>query len=143
MDDINRLVSELCALIERMPGVTVQSSHVTSALLAITLSVTTIKSVGPLAYASSGANIRINLWTTAQGIPREDQENAAHLRFEIIAKDSDGEITKASERFEWFGVYLVRYLHDVGRLSDDEVRRLLTLWKGLPKRMVKPGDLRQ
>ena len=76
MDDINRLVSELCVLIERMPGVTVQSSHVTSALLAITLSVTTIESVGPLAYASSGANIRINLWTTAQGIHREDQENA-------------------------------------------------------------------
>jgi hypothetical protein len=53
-----------------------------------------------------------------------------HLRYRVTAKDSEDRPNGALEDFQFFGVYVVWYLHAVGSLEAKEANRLLTDWDG-------------
>ena len=123
-------VNEICALLKLLPGVAIVSKRVTSAILEITFVVEKIESIGPLAYASEGANVALHLWSEAPNAPLEAHSNPAHVRFRLMAKNYALQQSCAGENFRNFGVRLLNYLREIKAVEASEASRLCALWSG-------------
>ena len=131
MDDANAiLVEELSGLLRRLPGVSIDSADIRPGHLSLIVGIEKIESIGPIVYCASGANVPLDMWTTAPPKPLHERANPAHLRYRIMAKNVEGQPNAALEAFEFFGVFLVWYLHGVGALAEPDANRLLKLWDG-------------
>jgi hypothetical protein len=130
MSNARVTVAELEALLGRLPGVSVVSTEAPPGHLTIIMRIEQIESLGPIVYCVGGANVHFDIWTTTPPEPITERINAAHLRYRVIAKDSEDRPNGALDDMQFFGVYLVWYLHAVGALDTKEANRLLTDWDG-------------
>jgi hypothetical protein len=96
----------------------------------MTVMIRRTESIGPFVYCANGANIPVEVWTTAPPKPIEERSDPAHLCYRALAKISEGGRDAALERFKNLGNFLAWYLHGVGLLPTPEANRLLTLWNG-------------
>ena len=131
MDDLQKTLHELSALLARLPGVSVASTHCTMSRIDVTLRILAIESIGPLTYAAKGANVGFNFWSNAPGRPFSTQADPALVCYSISAKNGVGEDADALDHIQSFGVYVAWYLQGIGALDDVEANRVLALWNGL------------
>jgi hypothetical protein len=130
MSDARATLAEVKGLLERLPGVSVVSTDAWPGAIAIIMKIEQLESLGPIVYCVGGANVHFDIWTTTPPQPIEERRSPAHLRYRVTAKDSDDSPNGALEDFQFFGVYLVWYLHAVGALEATEANRLLRDWDG-------------
>ncbi len=131
MDELQKTLHELSSLLERLPGVSVVSTHCTSSYVDVTLRILAIESIGPIAYAAQGANVGFNLWSEAPGRPLSTQGDPALVRYSISAKNSVVDGADALDHIQSLGVYIAWFLQGTGILNDVEANRVLDLWNGL------------
>ena len=131
MDEPQKTLHELTALLARLPGVSVASRHCTPSHIDVTLRILAIESIGPVAYAAQGANIVLNIWSDAPGRPFSARADPALMCYSISAKNGVGETADALDRIQSFGVYIAWFLQGIGALGDIEANRVLALWNGL------------
>ncbi len=130
MDEAQKTMSELMAVLHKMPGVSVDSTDIRDGHISIVLSIELIKSIGPIVYAANGANLPLDIWTNAPREPLHERANPAHLRYIITAKSPGANPHAALETIQLFGVFLVWYLNGIGSIAGTEANRLLTMWNG-------------
>jgi len=130
MNSARTTLAELERLLERLPGVSIVSTEAAPGHLTIIMKIEQIESLGPIVYAVGGANIHFNLWSTAPGESLTERKNPAHLRYQVTAKDSKDRPNGALDDMQFFGVYLVWYLHAARALDTEDANRLLTNWDG-------------
>jgi|SRR6266850_3191756 len=130
MSDAGTTLAEVKGLLERLPGVSVVSTDAWPGAIAIIMKIEQLESLGPIVYCVGGANVHFDIWTATPPQPIEERRNPVHLRYRVTAKDSKDRPNGALEDFQFFGVYLVWYLHSVGALDAKEANRLLIDWDG-------------
>ena len=130
MTDGRTTFAELTALLCRVPGISIDSSDLLPRALSITLVIRQVESVGTVVYCANGANIPVEVFTTAPRTPTEGRADPMHLRYRLLSKVADGGPDAALARFQMFGNFLVWHLHALGSLPITEANRLLTLWGG-------------
>lgn len=138
MSSARATLAELGGLLGRLPGVSVVSTEAPPGHLTIIMRIERIESLGPIVYRVGGANAHFDIWTTAPPEPIVERANPSHLRYRVIAKDSEDRPNGALDDMQFFGVYLVWYLHAVGALDTNEANRLLTDWDGQLVASTKP-----
>lgn len=130
MGDARATLDGVKGLLERLPGVSVLATDSPPGAISITMKIAQMESLGPIAYCVGGANVHFDIWSSAPPLPIEERRNSDHLRFRVTAKDSEDGPNRALEDFQFFGVYLVWYLHAAGALAAKEANRFLTDWDG-------------
>jgi hypothetical protein len=65
MDDTQKTLSELSTLLHRFPGVSVGSTDLRQDNISVEFKVKVIESIGPIVYESNGANILMDIWSSA------------------------------------------------------------------------------
>jgi hypothetical protein len=130
MSDARATLAEVRGLLERLPGVSVVSTDASPGGISVVMKIDRLESLGPIVYCVGGANVHLGIWTTAPPKPIEERSNPLHLRYSVTAKESENGPNGALKAFQFFGVYLVWYLHAIGALEAKEANRLLTDWDG-------------
>lgn len=130
MSEEDKTVGELKSLLGLLPGVSVESTDTRSGKILLVLVIEEMESIGPVAYAAQGANILMDMWTTAPRMPIRERSNPAHMRYAIYARNSVEKPNAAMEGIQFFGVYLVWYLQGIGELAESEANLLLDKWGG-------------
>src|SRR3954464_9126347 len=138
MNSARATLEELEGLLERLPGVSVVSTEAVPGCLTIIMKVEQIESLGPMVYAVGGANVHFDVWSTAPGESLTERTNPANLRYRVIAKDSRDRPNGALDDMQFFGVFLVWYLHAARALDTEDANRLLTNWDGQLVTSAKP-----
>jgi len=129
-DDIQKTISEFSSVLRLFPGVNVISAKKHKDNISIELSIRQIESLGPIVYAADGVNVPLNIWSKAPRDPTSERSNPEHLCFEISVKNSNSDQYSPLQAFQFFGVFLVWYLHEVGSMAKIEANRLLSMWNG-------------
>lgn len=132
MSPADATLAELTRLLARLGGVSVISTDARGGHLEVTMSIEQLESLGPICYAALGANVHFHMWTTAPGRPIQERANPAYIQYQVVAKASEADPNEALSRLQFFGVYIVWYLHGVGALEATEANRLLKDWNGRP-----------
>lgn len=132
MSPADATLAELRRLLPRLDGVSVISTDARGGILSITMGIEKLESLGPIDYATLGANVKLNMWTTAPGRPFHARADPAYLRFQVVSKASEDTADEALGKLQFFGIYIVWYLHGVGVLETKEANRLLKDWNGKP-----------
>ena len=138
MNNARATLAELEGLLGRLPGVSVVSTEAPPGHLTIIMRIEKIESLAPVVYCVGGANVHLDLWSTAPPESLTERTNPTHLRYRVIAKDSKDRPNGALDDLQSFGVYLVWYLHAAGALDTEEANRLLTKWDGQLVTSAKP-----
>jgi hypothetical protein len=130
MADAQGTFHELTALLQRMPGVSVEAADSSPTTLSMTLVIAQASSIGPVVHCAGGANIPVEVWSTSPQGQVQERSNLAHLRYCLRSSIAQGGPNAALDRFKVFGNFLAWHLHASGSLPSAEANRLLTLWNG-------------
>src|SRR5262245_12915568 len=125
MADPQPTFAELRSLISLLPGVHVESTDISPTVFSMTLSIVEPKSVGPLAYCATGANIPVEVWSAAPEGNVEERWNLGRLRYCLRSSVAHGGPEAALDRFAMFGGFVVWHLHATGAIPTVEANRLL------------------
>lgn len=126
--DEAQTIKELHSVLARLPGVSLDRTESWEGHIGLVLKIERIESIGPILYAAAGANVGTDVWTGAQGQPVRERSNPALVRYRIRAKGSADSPDDALESIQFFGAYVLWYLHGIGGIETSEANRLLSAW---------------
>jgi hypothetical protein len=138
MNSARATLGEIEGLLARLPGVSVVSTEAQPAHLTIIMTIEQIDSLCPIVYCVGGANVHFDVWSTAPPESLTERRNPAHLRYRVIAIRSEDRPNGALDDMQFFGVYLVWYLHAAGNLDTEAANRFLANWDGQLVASEKP-----
>lgn len=126
--DEAQTITELRAVLARVSGVSLDRTESWEGHIGLVLRIERIESIGPILYAAAGANVGVDLWTGAKGQPVHERSNPALVRYRVRAKGSADSPEGALESMQFFGAYVIWYLHGTGGIETSEANRLLGAW---------------
>ena len=120
MNHHHETLVQVCALLSKVPGVTVQSHHERPGVSRIAFSVQETESARALQHAALGANVAIEPWKKGvfELLP-------GSYAFVASTKLRDG---FESGELQLLGIHLAWYLHRIGRLETSRANAMLKPW---------------